>query len=389
MSRLFGALLGAVLAVCGNANSGSHVGPGNPSPATANWLSTINFSNDFHWEDGRGWGPSPLSYEVSSAPPNLMNDMLKTIDTVTRLWSALKPSGTYRPLFYRVDPAYTGVPSMIQIRYQDDNYPSMWDVRWEGQWDRPVEIVLHKSFSGKEINWADHRFLFYYLANVIGVDLLRRPISAYPTDITWRPWRNQYQDAFCHIYTARDIADPNMISDPLNSVPVFSSKSNPGFELIVGYDKALAADLAGKDLVFRGVAPMPGSKSQKYEVDVYSYSRSSGATQGYFGWPNPQYGKIGGEFGVSCIDKYAVNMLSNSSRPLLTVYGATEDDPYQPKFAFLNSGHEYSAVSVAMFRGQEANGYQLVFDVPRGAYGCSRQFGLIETMRYLPPNPTW
>lgn len=390
LRRRLACLFSVLFVTIGSANAGVFVSKGNPStPYTSvytqmDWLRGLN--SHYCWSgEGPGAGcnysTQPVSYEVVSAPPFVLNDLTKTMDTVTRLWTGLSPYGAV-PYFYRADANVTGVPSNVTIRYQDDNYPYTWDVRVE---NGSVVFVLHKSVANREIDWKNHKFLFYYLANMIGVELLGKPVSAYPGDITWRPRWGQDVGSFGHIFTRRDVGSSSVYTD---LVPVFSTKGNPiGFDLVVGLEEAITAEQSGKSLVFRGVAEKPGAFHQTYESYMMEYPRTNGKAQGYFrnGY-NAYKGRFAAEFGSACIDQGAMYPVNGKAN--LTLWEASELDPYLPRYNPTGNGKEVTPVSVAMFPGSEAHGYQIVFDVPRGT-GCYQQLGVIRSMRFAPLEAAW
>lgn len=313
-----------------------------------------------------------IPYYVASAPPAISESrLLKTIDTATRIWFAVlgtNSQGNLNSLFYKTESLEE---AKVVFRYEDTDHWSDWDVRDEGE---KVVFVMHRSVRQNTVVWANQPFLYYSIANFIGVDLLGKNVSANPSSLTWRPGRLSGVTDFPHLPSQEDGAQ---VSDPYKGGrPLFTKMMGPnlnGSEIVLGWDSARKYEKIGYGIAFRGrVFPLSAQENQY----------SLGNVKGYWRRTNPKIGYYPG---------IAVNLVK---------YGACRDAGYYRDvswpddfravwFATLNldsyyPGLEKSEITpIYSANFNQGMGYQIVYDVPRGT-GCYAEAGGLQTGRGLP-----
>lgn len=318
-----------------------------------------------------------MRYAVLDAPPEIsLNRLRNTVDTASRIWWAALASGLIgteaEDRGLSIEVGIEESPSVI-FRYLPTDHPSNWDVVTSGG---TTYVTLHRSVNGTLIDWKNQRYLFYFLANIIGVDLHGLPASSVASDLRWRPDGFEPSTTFPHLPSPNDGAiDLRNLDRGTRPLFTVRASNGPGYRLVVGWDSARKYESQGISLTFRGrvfaytFLPYNPAEPRYQTWKILPWHRSSGERLGY-------------EKGTgNCID-WSVTYSVNGTMPNWQNLGfeslaGTENALPNQSLAH----HELLPLYAARFHGQETMGYQIVYGRPM-IPACFTFLGFMQTGRY-------
>lgn len=292
----------------------------------------------------------PIGYSFDESVPWSRAEAV--FDTAARMWGAM-----VGPRFYNAD--QYGYGHHVLIRYEATDYSTLWDVRTtNGGLFR--EIVMHQSVNGIAIPWTNKNLLFYYFANVIGVDLLgNNPNTSF--GVLYRGSNEAFLPKYPHMFQPTDGASyqgNNYKNASL--VPLFEDFYGRQY---VGWYEAQTAEASGKGLTFNGIVigspnvSLPGNSSYVLE---YTHGTVWGYANGYV--------QPGADINNARIDKQAANINNQRFRIFNeSNVGGIEITPVW----------EYSP-------NPALNPYYLGVGNRRPPYTCAKQLGYVRTGRIDP-----